>query len=168
MDEAIKELVEYDEQNHDNPYFMDASEHGCTEPFTNALALYSSNLVSINSRRMRKSQEYEVPVTASAINQTHLEEVVKKKEHQKDCQGKKLVTLPEPTGLVKDLQKHILACSFVKQPALALSASLGLIATLICRKLTFVNNAPNLYLLNVAPSGAGKDAPTDRDWETTC
>ena len=162
VDQCVKELVEYDEQHHtENPYFSDVSEHPHTERFTNALALYSSVLSSVNLSRLRKSLEYEVPVTASAINQTALEEVVKKKEHQKEIPesaGENL-TLPKPSGLLAQLQEFILSRSFVKQPELALSASLGLISVLIGRKLTFVDNAPNLFLLNVAPSGAGKDAP---------
>jgi hypothetical protein len=67
--------------------------------------------------------------------------------------------LPIPSGLLLDIQEYILKRSFVKQPELALSAALGLISVLIGRKLTFSDNAPNLFLLNVAPSGAGKDAP---------
>ena len=69
------------------------------------------------------------------------------------------MNLPKTYGLIKEITDFILASSFIKQPSLAISASLGLVATLICRKLVFSGNAPNLYVLNVAPSGSGKDAP---------
>lgn len=62
-------------------------------------------------------------------------------------------------GLLYDIQQYILKNSWIPQPELAVSASLCTIATLINRKITFLNNVPNLYCLNIAPSGAGKDAP---------
>lgn len=159
VDTAITELIKFDREAHEIPYFTDVNEHGHNEPFTNALTFYSQILQSINKKRARNSEEYEIPVTASAINHTHLEDVVKKKEHQPENQGSVSVNLPKPYGLLKEITDFILGNSFIKQPALAISASLSLVATLICRKLIFSGNAPNIYVLNVAPSGSGKDAP---------
>lgn len=70
--------------------------------------------------------------------------------------------LPEPQGVLKNIQSNILACSWVKQPSLAFSASLSLMAALVSRKVTFGGMSPNLYVLNIAPSGAGKDAPQQK------
>lgn len=69
------------------------------------------------------------------------------------------LNLTAKDGVLYDLQKFVLSNSFIKQPSFALSASLALIGTLIGRKVMFNGNATNLYILNVAPSGAGKDAP---------
>lgn len=52
--------------------------------------------------------------------------------------------------------------SYIEQPAFAFSAGLALLATLAGRNFQFEGIAPNLYILNVAPSGAGKDAPQQK------
>ena len=57
---------------------------------------------------------------------------------------------------------YILKNSYIEQPAFAFSAALSLIATLSGRKFEFEGVAPNLYLLNVAPSGSGKNAPQEK------
>lgn len=67
--------------------------------------------------------------------------------------------LPKPQGILKDLQQNILDCSWIKQPQFAFSASLVTLSTLISRKVVFQGMAPNLYVMNIAPSGSGKDAP---------
>ena len=67
-------------------------------------------------------------------------------------------TMPEPQGALLKIRDNILANSWIKQDDLALNASLSLISVLISRKFVFGNLAPNLYLLNIAPSGSGKDA----------
>ena len=68
-------------------------------------------------------------------------------------------TLPIPEGLLKDMMDNILENSYVKQESFALSASLATLATIVGRTMQFQGIAPNLYVLNVAPSGSGKDAP---------
>jgi hypothetical protein len=82
VDEAVKELVLFDEREHENPYFTDVSEHPHTERFTNALALYSSVLSSVNLKRLRKSLEYEIPMTASAID-AEAQRLLEKKKNSK-------------------------------------------------------------------------------------
>lgn len=163
LDDALKSLIKFDEEEHEQPYFKDHMEHYHTEPFSNALKMYSECLNSFNKKHMEKSEEYEIPITKSTIDQIHLEEVVKKKALQAENQEKEResfnMILEKKDGVLYDIQKFILANSFIKQPMFALSAALGLVGTLIGRKASFSGNASNLYLLNVAPSGAGKDAP---------
>ena len=57
---------------------------------------------------------------------------------------------------------YILQNSYIEQPAFCFSAALSLLATLAGRKFEFEGVAPNLYLLNVAPSGSGKNAPQEK------
>ena len=83
--------------------------------------------------------------------------IVKDTEEIEECTCG--TTLPVPQGTLLKLQDNILANSWIKQPDLALSASISLIATLIGRKFIFGGLAPNVYLLNISPSGSGKDAP---------
>lgn len=68
-------------------------------------------------------------------------------------------SLPKMSGVMKDVYETILANSWIKQEQLAFGASLALMSTLISRKVVFSNMSPNLYVLNIAPSGSGKDAP---------
>jgi hypothetical protein len=68
-------------------------------------------------------------------------------------------TLPIPVGVLATIQENILANSWVKQENFAFSAALVLLGTLISRKFVYGGLSSNLYILNVAPSGSGKDAP---------
>jgi hypothetical protein len=70
--------------------------------------------------------------------------------------------LPKTDSLLNDLKENILANSFIKQEEFAFSAALVLMATLSGRKFVFSGLCSNLYILNVAPSGSGKDAPQQK------
>jgi len=177
LDEAIKRLIQFDNENNEPPLFTDAEEMRHTEPFTNALTFYSNHLSSINVKRHRESKFYEIPLTASAINAELKEEAKRIKEGKSQRQESikssqmneslpvnivKKTPLPTPKGVMKNIYDNILACSWVKQPNLAFSASLSLMSTLVSRKVTFGGMSPNLYVLNIAPSGSGKDAPQQK------
>lgn len=79
VDQALKELIEFDKKNHSPPKFSDPEECRHTEVYTNALAFYSDHLNSINTRRYRDKKEYEIPITASAVTQALGEEAKKGK-----------------------------------------------------------------------------------------
>ena len=49
--------------------------------------------------------------------------------------------------------------SWIKQPELAFGAALALMSTMVSRKVIYGNLSPNLYILNISPSGSGKDVP---------
>lgn len=70
--------------------------------------------------------------------------------------------LPQPQGILKSMLDNIIANSWVKQPSLAFGAALAAMSTVVSRKVTFGGMSPNLYVLNIAPSGAGKDAPQQK------
>lgn len=161
LDEAIKKLIEFDRGHHDEPLFTDIGEYGHNEPYTNALTFYSNHLRFVNSKRFRDHKNYEIPITASAVNDTYVEEILKKKEQKKEEQKniKENALEFRPPGALGLIYDHILANSYVPQPAFALSSSLAVMATLIGRKTMFEGVASNLYLLNIAGSGAGKDKP---------
>jgi hypothetical protein len=161
VSDALTELIKFDKENHEAPLFEDIQQWGHNEPFTNALTFYSNHLRSVNAKRFQKHQEYEVPVTASAVNETYIEEILKKKEQNKDDQKniREKELFLNPPGALGGLVNYILQNSYVKQPAFALSASLSIMATLIGRKTRFQGVASNLYLLNIAGSGSGKDQP---------
>ena len=159
VDAAIAHLIQFDKDTHESPLFEDLTSFGHTEPFSNALAFYSNHLQTVNNRRLKDQKEYEIPITASAVNHEYKEEVLKKKEQKQDLPKKANVSLPEPMGTLKEVRDLILENSYVKQPELALSASLVLMSTVMNRKFEFMGNVSNLYLLNVSNSGTGKEMP---------
>lgn len=162
LDEAVNLMVKFDKENNEPPYFSDPEEQRHLDPYTNALRMYSYQLDRINTKHHLKKEEYETPQMASAINAEYNEAIsmgkLQGESPQKEKREKKR-ELPLAQGAIKTLQDNILANSWIKQPDMALSASLSLISTLIGRKFIFGGLAPNLYILNIAPSGSGKDAP---------
>ena len=166
VDTAIKKLVEHDYSNSEVPLFTDPEENSHTEPFSNALKLYTNVLQTVNSGHYRKQSEYEVPMTASAINKEAADIVAQGKPLLKAIEGKlNQNELPTVQGAIKTLMDNILENSYIKQPQFALSASLSVLSVLASRKFEFQGVAPNLYMLNVGPSGCGKDRPQKKAME---
>lgn len=172
LDVAITELIKRDAELHDPPLFTDANEYYHTEPRTNALMLYSNVLESVNRKRFRDSKEYEVPMVTAISEEKVLE--LREEKMGKSVSKEKLknpsLPLPHAQGVMGKLQSNILECSWIKQPNFAFSASLAMMAVVISRKVTFQGMAPNLYLMNIAPSGSGKDAPQKKvqEWLIAC
>jgi len=179
VDEALKRLIEFDRGNNEPPLFSDAEEMRHTEPFTNAMVFYSNHLNSVNVKRYRDNKFYEVPMTASAINaelkqkaedlkqgKSPRQELTKNSKTSESLPAltveKITPSLPIPKGVMKNIYDNILACSWVRQPNLAFSASLSLMASVVSRKVIFGGMSPNLYVLNISPSGSGKDAPQQK------
>ena len=157
VDDALKQLIAKDKEN-DTPLFTDANEMPHTEPYTNALTFYVNHLNTANSKHYRKSETYEIPVTASAIT----EDSLGKFKSETGKVRKLSRVLPHAKGVLASLTSNILANSYVPQPDFAFSASLILLGTLISRKFTFQGVTSNLYVLNIAPSGSGKDMPQQK------
>ena len=162
LDVALTELVKYDKENHETPLFTDTNEMRHDEPFTNALKFYANHLNSFNISRFRDNKTYEKPITAYVVEHEAAKEMRSKKSQSEVNLEKSIPELPKPTGALAAIQDFILTNSYIEQPAFALSAGLVLLATLSGRKFEFEGVAPNLYILNVAPSGAGKDAPQQK------
>lgn len=145
---ATLRLIEADAKNHEKPLFTDPTENQNTNAFVNALTFYNDFFKSINNKRLSEGLAPELPLPSS-----NLITVPKANTSRKE-----LVSLPIPTGALKDVYDYILAKSYVEQPVFALSASLSLIGTLASRKFTFQGATPNTYILNIADSGSGKDS----------
>lgn len=161
LNDALSQLIAYDKENHETPLFTDITEFGHTEAYTNAGTFFFNHLKFVNSKRFRDHKEYEIPITASAVNNVYVEEILKKKEQKQEKQKK--LNMKElkikPPGALGMIYEHILANSYVPQPAFALSSALSLMSVLVGRKTQFQGVASNLYMLNIATSGAGKDLP---------
>jgi hypothetical protein len=154
--DAVNELVKFDYENNDPPLFTDANEFRHTEPITNALLFYSNHLNTINNRHYRDSKEYEVPIMPRIKDDSSPKQPGQ--ETKRNTKSVSEIMSLAPTVL-KTLHTNLLENSWVKQPDLALGALLTLIATLTSRKIVFQGLSPNLYVLNISPSGSGKDKP---------
>lgn len=160
VDEAIQELLKKDKEQHEVPLFSDHNELRHTEPFTNALQFYANHLSSYNAKRFFKNEEYEVPVTYSAVTAELAREAALGKSPREESQKSEILPqLPDAQGALQSLIQNILQNSWIKQPELAYGAALTCMATLLARKVQYGGLSPNLYVLNLAPSGSGKDAP---------
>ena len=156
--EAVNKLIEFDLETNDPPLFTDANEFRHTEPVSNALSFYSNHLNTINNRHYRDSKEYEVPIMPrTSPNINDLEEGAEPKKLKGGRNLNDIMSLA-PTVL-KTLHTTLLNNSWVKQPDLALGACLALVSTLASRKIVFQGMSSNLYILNISPSGSGKDKP---------
>ena len=80
LDEALKRLIAFDQENNDPPLFSDPEEMRHTEPFSNALLFYTNHLNSVNTKRYKDNKFYEIPHTASAINSALKDEARRMKE----------------------------------------------------------------------------------------
>lgn len=159
VDEVIRELIKHDEETSETPLFTDPNENRTTHAITNALQFYSNHLLSINTKRFRESKEYEEPVMQSVADMEKIKEVRLGKSQSKVTPKKPRDELPPAPSVLGSIYSTILSNSWVKQPELAFGASLALMSTLISRKVVFQGMSPNLYVLNIAPSGSGKDMP---------
>ena len=100
VDTAIKELVKHDKEQHKIPLFSDPNEMRHTEQFTNALQFYTNHLGTVNSRHYRKNEEYEIPITASAVTHELAKEATKGKPQRQESKksSKKRESLPVLTA----------------------------------------------------------------------
>ena len=106
LEEAINLLVEYDSKNHDIPLFTDNTEFRHTEPYTNALALYTNCLNSFNSKRYQNNQAYESPVVPIKVD-----EVEPGKLRSELPENSNNLELPQPAGVLAAIMNWILGNS---------------------------------------------------------
>lgn len=161
-DMILEELITYDEENNEVPYFSDPNEHRSTSVYTNALNFYASHLSSINAKRMRSNKEYLEPIMEAVSNLEEAKEKSRKKSIRKVEQksAKKAGSILADSA-IKRIYETINSNSWIKQPELSLGASLAIMAGLTSRKFTFQGMSPNLYICNISPSGSGKNSSLD-------
>lgn len=171
VDDVVRALLDADKKENEIPLFSDPEEMRHTHDYTNALSFYSNHLGSINTKRFRESKEFEMPIFQTVADLEIIKELRLKKlqnqESQKSSKNKESLPvntvkekmkLPEPRYILGEIIKTINDNSWVLQPDLAFGAALTLMSVLVSRKLVFQGMSPNLYVLNVAPSGSGKDS----------
>jgi len=147
---AVSELIAFDKEEHQIPLFTDGKEFDFTDANVNAIVFYTNVLKSVNVKRLKEGQAPELPLSLSNIVNPFRTKLLDDNE--------KIYPLPEPTGTLKEIYDYILERSYIEQPVFALSAAMTLLGTLASRKFTFQGATPNLYILNIADSGSGKDS----------
>lgn len=149
VETAINKLIDFDKRTNTEPLFSDGEEFKTKLPIINAGKFYFNYLESINMRREKASLSPELP--------TQLFTLMQNPEVTTSLLIKKPV-LPKVTGILKQMIDYIIDRSYVEQPTLSLASALATLGTLVSRKVVFQGATPNLYILNIAESGSGKDS----------
>ncbi|CAM6004912.1 unnamed protein product [Sphagnum balticum] len=156
-DEAVRELLRYDDENHKpTGYFSDTTRSDCfADPASNALFFYSSNLRTFNRRQVKSGLLPTIPL----VSGSEFIDVSAVTARAQQAQAFQPMAYPEPYGTLKDIRDLILKYSIREQHGLALGGAISLGAAAISNKLRFGDIWPNVYVLNVAPTGSGKSFP---------
>lgn len=157
IESATQKLIKFDQENNAVPLFSDPSENKTIFPMINATKFFINHLESFNIKRAKEGLLPELPL--GLLNPTETVDLNQNLSPENpELSASNLVSLPSPTGLIKEISDYILKCSYVEQPIFAMNAAIILLGTVISRKMIFRNTTPNLYILNVANSGSGKDS----------
>lgn len=152
LDEIVKELQKYDNENHVPPYFSDKSEPHKGKGRLAAMKMVTSVADTIVQRGGDLVEPREIEIVVS-------EDEIQKEIDQAESE-KVEFNLPRPNAYVLEmLTGYIVSQSYKRRPKFALASSLSLLGTLLSNKYKFRGSTPNLYQLIVAPSGEGKDVP---------
>lgn len=151
-DEVVRELLKYDDENH-KPigYFSEfkrTSDQKYDSPVMNALTFYMNNLKSAYPKSLI------VPAIPGAepILEVNLKESIA-------AAPVNAVAWPEPQGTLKDIRDIIFQSSMRDQPGIALGGAVALGSVLISNRIRMDDVWPNVYVLNVGRTGAGKSFP---------
>lgn len=140
----VNEVFEWDQSNHNPPLFSDKSEGFRGDPRMNAWkfvnrvtsTLINKGLVSIG-----------IPPKVVVEDKLIQEELFKPKE------------FPRPTGLMDDIMTLIENSSVRLMPNLALGGAMAVMSSICANRYRFGNVWPNVFILNLAPTGSGKSFP---------
>jgi hypothetical protein len=142
VDKIISELIDYDNSNHETPYFTDKSERHGGLGYTSALKLVTS-LVDTASRKGNKYS----PTPAIEIDFDSPKEFVFKNE------------LPTPDGHIKTLQDLIYKNSPRARSTLSLASAISTMGAIFSHKIRWGMTTPNLYQVMISGSSGGKNTP---------
>ncbi len=153
VDTAVKMLLEFDQQHHQGPYFEDQSRSDCrADPRTNAYKFYTNLMSYVNSQRARKNEPLLLPPEYKNVE---LQKITPKKK-------KEAISFPKPEGVMGRFMDYCEMCATsTASSQLALGSALcfmsALSANRVWAKIDQYTVTPNLYVLNLAPSGTGKE-----------
>lgn len=154
-DEAVRELLRFDEENHlPRGYFSDNTRPDCfADPVSNALFFYASNLRTFNRREVKGGRLPVVPLVSGS------EILDVSGVTSAPVQAFKAMSYPEPHGLIKDIYNLIAQFSVADQPGLSMIGAVSVASVLVSNRYKLGDTWPNIYTLGIAPTGAGKSFP---------
>jgi hypothetical protein len=140
-DEAVTRLMELDEKEHDVPWFSDPKEpHRGRAPKLTAKRMYARAM-----RAAERRGEKNGPPLVLTFNKPILPGI------------------PKPRGIIRLFQDYCNATAFGNQDALGLSGGIALMAAIASNRFRTKAGAfdvwPNMYVMNLASSGFGKETP---------
>lgn len=154
LERIIREVLDYDSENHTPPLFSDNTEgNGQLPPELNAARF----VLSISSSLARKDPKTIPQISSPSV----IIEIAEKGETTtKEKRVSLSDSLSKPPGLVGDVLQYILETSIKPQPEIALAASLVACGTVMGRKIsTETDLRTNLYFLCLAETASGKEWP---------
>lgn len=152
LDDIVKELLKFDDENHTPPYFKDKSEPHKGKGRLAAMKMVTSVADTIVQRGgdLVEPKNIEI-VIGEEVVQTMIDEAQNSSPE---------ITLPRPKSYVLEmLTGYIVSQSYKRRPKFALASAVSLLGTLMSNKYRHGNSTPNLFQLLVADSGEGKDVP---------
>lgn len=155
--EAIRSLYDYDFEHH-KPigYFWDKSRGADSklDPETNAARFYVNQLQFINRKRIMGGEN-----PHSVIGEDIVIDIAPGQTMKIDLH--KLMPYPRARGFMAVVQEHVQMLSPFRQDAISLGGALSLMSILAANRyrtqIGQYDIRPNLYVLNLAKSGAGKE-----------
>lgn len=143
-DEAIPRLLELDEKEHEVPWFSDPKEpHRGKSPKMIAKRMYSRAVKAATKRGDLNGPPLVLSFTSK--------------------QPAILPGIPKPRGIIRLFQDYCNATAFGNQDALGLSGGIALMAAIASNRFRTKAGAfdvwPNMYVMNLASSGFGKETP---------
>lgn len=146
--EVANKLYEYDRINHINRLFLDQNEQFKAK--NEDEALQAALKMSANVFKSMASNK-KISNDILFINDSK----------PLDLEGAEIfkpMDWPEPYGILKDIRDYIFSISHFKRPGLALGGTLSIASTIIANYYKCGQTWPNLYCMNIAPSGFGKES----------
>lgn len=143
----INEIYEWDKTYHDPRLFNDSSEGNKAkneeDARTNAWRFVTSVTMSLINNGAVASEDTTIVIE----DETKITPLYKNKD------------FPRPTGLMGDIMELIEDIAERDMPNLALGGAISIMAILCSNRFRFNQTWTNVYVLNLAPTGAGKSFP---------
>jgi len=148
----VDEIYQWDLNHHTPRLFTDLAEgfraNNEDQARTNAWSFVTSVTKSlIDSGKFMAVQDATLTVQVTDEQEQLIVEKYKVREY------------PEPTGLIKDIRDLIVDYSERAMPNIALGGAVALMAAVCSNRFRFKQTWSNMYVLNLAPTGAGKSFP---------
>lgn len=156
-EKASREAYQYDLENHSPRLFLDPKEAVYKGTGELAAKLAADDFTLSVARSLVKARQISLsdPLPEIPLIVDFGGNAEKTEKPQQDT----VLPLPEPTGLMREIRDLIIADSYRANSMLAYGASVAFLGALFSNRFCAGEIWPNVYVLNIAPSGAGKSIP---------